>query len=132
MSVTLLLEDDIDISRGDMIVRPNNHPEPTQDIDLMICWFDHSKPLQLRGKYALKHTTKDVRCIVKDIRYKMDINSLHRDLEDRVIHMNDIARITIRTTQPLLVDPYRKNRSTGSVVLIDEGTNNTVAAGMIV
>jgi sulfate adenylyltransferase subunit 1 len=132
MSVTLLLEDDIDISRGDMIVRPNNHPEPTQDIDLMICWFDHEKPLQLRGKYALKHTTKDVRCIVKDVRYKMNINTLHRDLEDRVIHMNDIARITIRTTQPLLVDPYRKNRSTGSVILIDEATNNTVAAGMIV
>lgn len=132
MSVTLLLEDDIDISRGDMIVRVNNQPQSTQDIDLMICWFDHSKPLQLRGKYSIRHTTQEARCIVKEIRYKMDINTLHRNMEDQEVKMNDIARISIRTTKPLLVDEYQQNRYTGSVVLVDEATNNTVAAGMVV
>ncbi len=132
MSVTILLKDDYDVSRGDMIVRALNKPQVTQDIDLMICWFDHERPLQLRGKYALQHTTRSVRCIIHDVRYKMDVNTLHRDLEDKAIGMNDIARIAIRTTQPLFVDAYRKNRITGSVILIDEMTNNTVAAGMIV
>jgi sulfate adenylyltransferase subunit 1 len=131
-SVTILLEDDIDISRGDMLARPNNQPEVTQDIDLMICWFDSDKPLNPRGKYAVKHTSQDVRCVVKDVRYRLDINSLHRDMENKKIQMNDIARIQIRTTKPLFVDPYRKNRITGSLILIDEGTNNTVAAGMVV
>lgn len=132
MSVTILLADDFDLSRGDMIVRESNSPTVTQDIDIMICWFDHEKPLQARGKYVIQHTTKSVRCIVQEIRYKMDVNTLHRDLEDKQIRMNDIARIAIRTTQPLFVDAYRKNRITGSVVLIDELTNSTVAAGMIV
>jgi sulfate adenylyltransferase subunit 1 len=132
MSVTMLIEDDYDLSRGDMIVRVNNVPESTQDMDLMICWFDRDKKVQVRGKYALRHTTRDVRCIVKDILYKMDVNSLHRDLEDKVIGMNDIARISVRTTAPVFTDPYRKNRITGSVILVDEATNNTVAAGMIV
>lgn len=131
-SVTILLEEDYDLSRGDMIVRANNSPDVTQDIDLMICWFDSDKPIQLRGKYAIRHTTKEARCIVKEVRYKMNINTLHRDLEDKDIQMNDIARIAIRTTEPLFADPYRKNRITGSVVLVDEGTNNTVAAGMII
>ncbi len=131
-SVTILLEDDIDISRGDMLVRSNNQPEVGQDIDLMICWFDHTRPLQLRGKYAIKHTTQDARCIIKEIRYKMNINTLHRDLEDKNINMNDIARIQIRTTKPLFTDPYRQNRVTGSLILIDEATNNTVAAGMVI
>lgn len=132
MSVTVLLEDDYDLSRGDMIVRSMNRPQATQDIDIMLCWFDHEKPLQLRGKYTVMHTTRSVRCIVQDIRYKMDVNTLHRDLEDKVIAMNDIARIAVRTTQPLFIDAYRKNRVTGSVILIDEMSNNTVAAGMIV
>ncbi len=132
MSATLLLEDDIDISRGDMIVRVNNQPEVTQDIDLMICWFDNTQPLRPNGKYAIRHTTAEARCLIKDIRYKMDINTLHRNMEDRQIAMNDIARISIRTTRPLLVDPYRTNRITGSVILIDEATNNTVAAGMVI
>lgn len=132
MSVTVLIEDDYDLSRGDMIVRVNNQPKVSQDIDLMICWFDQDRPLQLRGKYRIQHTTRDARCIVKNIMYKMDVNSLHRDLEDKTISMNDIARITVRTTVPLFCDPYRKNRITGSVILIDEATNNTVAAGMIV
>lgn len=132
MSVTIQIADDFDLSRGDMIVRPGNQPQVTQDVDLMLCWFDNEKPLQLRGKYALQHTTRNVRCIVQDIRYKMDVNTLHRDLEDKHVRMNDIARIAIRTTQPLFVDAYRKNRITGSVILIDEMTQNTVAAGMIV
>jgi sulfate adenylyltransferase subunit 1 len=131
MSVTLLLEDEIDISRGDMIVRENNVPHTDQDLDVMVCWF-HERPLQLRGKYAVMHTTQDARCIIKEIRYKMDINTLHRDLEDKEIKMNDIARISIRTTKPLFHDAYRKNRITGSVIFIDEATNETVGAGMIV
>ena len=98
----------------------------------MICWFDSDKSLQLRGKYLIQHTTKEARCIVKEIRYKMDVNSLHRNLEDSDIQMNDIGRIVVRTTKPLFVDSYRKNRITGSVILIDEATNNTVAAGMII
>ncbi|MDX1478466.1 MAG: GTP-binding protein [Saprospiraceae bacterium] len=132
MSITVLLEDDYDLSRGDMIVRENNKPEVTQDIDLMICWFDQEKTLQQRGKYMILHTTQEARCIVKEIRYKMDVNTLHRDLEDKQITMNDIARIAIRTTKPLFTDAYRKNRITGSVVLVDEQSNNTVAAGMII
>ncbi|MEL7422184.1 MAG: sulfate adenylyltransferase subunit CysN [Bacteroidota bacterium] len=131
MSVTMLLKDDIDISRGDMIVRENNVPEIMQDLNLMICWF-HEKPLQLRGKYSILHTTQDARCIVKDIRYKLNINTLHRNEEDKQIGMNDISRITIRTTKPLFADIYRRNRSTGSIILVDEQTNETVAAGMII
>lgn len=131
-SVTLLLEDDLDLSRGDMIVRTNNQPEVSQDIDLMICWFNE-KPLQPRGKYALMHTTQDeVRCVVKEVLYKMNINTLHRDQEDRTIRMNDIARVRIRTTKPLFVDPYRQNRLTGSLIFIDEQTHETVAAGMVI
>ncbi len=131
-SVTITLEDDLDLSRGDMIVRDNNVPEITQDVDIMICWFDHSKPLQLRGKYAVRHTTQDVRCVVKEIQYKLDIETLHRNKDDQNINMNDIARITIRTTKPLFIDSYRRNRITGSLILIDEATNSTVAAAMIV
>jgi len=131
MSVTLLLEDDLDISRGNMIVRENNVPEISQDIEVMICWF-HEKPLQLNGKYAIMHTTNEARCILKEIRYKLNINTLHRDQEDKDIRMNDIARVRIRTTKPLFVDAYRKNRITGSMVFIDEATHETVAAGMII
>ncbi len=131
MSVTLLLNDDLDLSRGDMIVREHNHPEVAQDIELMVCWFNE-KPLQLRGKYAIQHTTQNVRCLVKDIQYKMDVNTLHRNLDDKTVGMNDIARIAIRTTKPLFVDAYRKNRITGSVILVDEATNETVGAGMVI
>jgi sulfate adenylyltransferase subunit 1 len=132
MSVTLLIEDNYDLSRGDMIVRVMNKPQVTQDLELMICWFDREKQLQLRGKYTIMHTSRAARCIIQDVRYKMDVNTLHRNLEDKKIQMNDIARIAIRTTQPMFIDPYRKNRITGSVILVDEMTNNTVAAGMIV
>ena len=131
-SVTILLEDDFDLSRGDMIVRPNNKPDVTQDIEVMLVWFDSDKPLQERGKYALMHTTQDVRCVIKEIRYKLDINTLHRQKEHDGIMMNDVARVVIRTTKPLFTDSYRNNRITGSLVIIDEGTNNTVGAGMII
>lgn len=131
-SVTLLLEDDIDISRGDMIVRVNNKPSVSQDIEVMMCWFDHVKPLQQRGKYTLMHTTQEVRCMIKEIRYKLDINTLSRDQENLEIKSNDIARVVIRTTKPLFFDKYKENRITGSIILIDEGSNNTVAAGMII
>ena len=131
MSVTLLLEDDIDISRGDMIVRENNQPETTQDLEVMLCWFNE-RPLQPRGKYAILHTTKEARCMIKEVRYRLDINTLHRDEENTKIAMNDIARVVLRTTAPLFVDPYNKNRITGSVILVDEQTNETVAAGMVI
>lgn len=131
MSVTITLEDEIDISRGDMIVRENNQPEISQDIDLMVCWF-HPKPLQPNGKYMIKHTTRDARCVVKEIVYKMDINTLHRIEDDKNIAMNDIARIRIRTTVPLFFDKYSRNRITGSLIFVDESTNETVGAGMIV
>jgi sulfate adenylyltransferase subunit 1 len=131
MSVTLLLADEIDISRGDMIVRENNQPHSSQDIDVMLCWF-HDKPLQLRGKYAVMHTSREARCILKNVQYKLDINTLHRNEEDKYIGMNDICRVQLRTTQPLFTDAYRRNRITGSLILIDEQTNETVAAGMII
>jgi sulfate adenylyltransferase subunit 1 len=131
MSVTITLEDEIDISRGDMIVRVNNIPEQSQDVDAMVCWFNE-KPLQLNGKYALKHTSKDVKSMVKNIQYKMDINTLHRNEEDKNIRMNDIARVQLRTTSPLFQDKYHRNRVTGSFVLVEEGTNETVGAGMII
>jgi sulfate adenylyltransferase subunit 1 len=131
MSVTLTLEDEIDISRGDMIVKTNDQPETTQDIDVMICWLADKK-LQANGKYALKHTSKDVRCVVKDIQYKVNINTLEKIEDDKTIGLNDIARITLRTTAPIVIDKYNKNRNTGSIIIIDEATNVTVGAGMIV
>lgn len=130
MSVTLRLEDDIDISRGDMIVRENNQPVVSQDLEIMVCWLNE-KALQAGGKYAIKHTSNDARCIIKEIRYKVDIETLHRNEEDKNIQMNDIARIAIRTTKPLFFDHYKRNRNTGSIILIDEGSNETVGAGMI-
>ena len=130
MSVTILLEDDIDISRGDMIVRENNQPHISQDLEVMVCWMG-DKPLQLNGKYAIKHTTRDARCVVKDIKYKLDISTLHRITDHPEINMNDIGRITVRTTAPLLHDAYTKNRETGAFIMIDEGTNVTVGACMI-
>jgi len=131
MSVTMTLEDDIDISRGDMIVRENNQPNVSQDLDLMVCWLN-DKPMINGGKYAIKHTTNDARCIIKEVKYKVNINTLHRIEDDKVINTNDIARITIRTTRPLLFDKYSRNRITGSLILINEATNETVGAAMIV
>ncbi len=131
MSVSITLEDDIDISRGDMIARPHNQPQNVQEIEVMLCWFDNAK-LNPSGKFLLKHTSNDVRAVVKDIRYKLDINTLHRNEEDLEVNMNDIARVRLRLAKPVLVDTYSKNRITGSIILIDEGSNNAVAAGMIV
>lgn len=131
MSVTITLEDNIDVSRGDMIVRVNNQPKTGQDIEVIICWLNN-KPLNQSAKYLLMHTTKDVKAIIKEINYKIDINTLHRMEDDKNIGMNDIARIKLRTTLPLFYDSYNKNRNTGSLILIDEGTKETVAAGMII
>ena len=131
MSVVITLEDDLDISRGDIIVKPNNQSQVGQDIDMMLCWLNE-KPLNPTGKYALKHTSKEMRCIIKDVRYKVDINTLHKIEDDKEIGLNDIGRILVRTTSPLFFDSYRKNRASGSLVLIDEFTNETVGAGMII
>ncbi len=131
MSVAVRLEDEIDISRGDMLAKPKNQPNVGQDIDAMICWFSSEKHLQMRGRYLLRHTTQEVKAVVRDVHYKVDINTLHKLEEDKLIGMNDIGRITLRTSKPLLYDSYRRNRSTGSFVLIDEFTHDTVAAGMI-
>ncbi len=131
MSITIRLEDDLDISRGDMIVREDNVPEISQDIDVMMCWMSE-KPLNTGTKYYLKHTTQDVRCLVKEIKYKVDVNTLNRISDGKELKMNEIARVSLRTTKPLFFDPYRRNRNTGSLILIDEGTNNTVGGGMIV
>jgi sulfate adenylyltransferase subunit 1 len=131
MSVTMRLNDEIDISRGDMIVRENNSPEVTQDIDILVTWMSE-KPLQNRTKVFVKHTTNECISMVKEIKYKVDINTLHRIEGIDQIEMNDIARISIRTSKPLFVDPYERNRYTGSVILIDEQTNETIGAGMIV
>jgi sulfate adenylyltransferase subunit 1 len=131
MSVCITLEDNIDISRGDMLVRENNKPNVEQDIDVMICWMNEKKMIP-GGKYTVRHTSQTARCIIKEVKYKMDINSLHRNEEDREIGLNDIGRITIRTTKPLFFDSYTRNRNTGSIILVDEATNETVAAGMII
>lgn len=131
MSVALTLDDEIDISRGDMLVKLNNPPESKQDIEAMICWFSADKKLAGRGKYILRHTEKEVKALVQEVRYKVNINTLHKIEDDLVFSHNDIGRISIRTSAPLIADSYRRNRITGSFVLIDEQTNETVAAGMI-
>ncbi|SMO39260.1 sulfate adenylyltransferase subunit 1 [Saccharicrinis carchari] len=130
-SVTITLEDDIDISRGDMLVKSDDLPNTTQDLELMICWFNE-RNLVPRGKYVIRHTSAEARCMVTGVQHKMNINTLEKDTDDLNIGMNDIAKITLRVTKPLHVDPYFRNRFTGSIILVDEGTNETVAAGMII
>ncbi|MFC4148446.1 sulfate adenylyltransferase subunit CysN [Micromonospora mangrovi] len=132
MSVTVRLTDEIDISRGDMICRPNNAPSVAQDIEAMVCWMDETRPLQVGGRYAIKHTTRSARAIVRGLHYRLDVNSLHRDESAAELKLNEIGRVRLRTTVPLLADEYRRNRTTGGFVIIDETTNRTVAAGMIV
>jgi sulfate adenylyltransferase subunit 1 len=131
MSISMTLEDDIDISRGDMIVRSNNRPEASQDIEVMLCWLgnDQAKP---RAKYTIKHTSNEQTAMIKEVIYKFDINTLERKTDDKELRMNDISKVKIRTTKPLMVDAYRENRTTGSVILVDDATNETVAAGMVV
>lgn len=130
MSVVVRLTDDIDVARGDMICRINNKPEQVQDIDAMVCWMT-TEPLRPRQKLAIKHTTRSARAVVKDLHYRLDVNSLHRDCEAGELGLNEIGRVQLRVTQPLMVDAYERNRSTGSFILIDEATGVTVGAGMI-
>jgi sulfate adenylyltransferase subunit 1 len=125
------LEDDIDVSRGDLISKPNNQPLAGQDIDLMLCWMSQ-RALLVGAKFFIRHTSREVRGALREITYRLDINTLHRQEGVGQLDMNDIARVKIRTGQPLAYDSYRKNRITGSVILVDEGTNETVGAGMIV
>ena len=131
MSIVMTLEDDIDISRGDMITRSNNTPEAEQDIEVMLCWL-HNDPSRPRTKYTIKHTSNDQKAMIKEVVYKIDINTLERSTDDIELRMNDISKVKIRTTKPLMVDSYRENRTTGSIILVDDATNETVAAGMIV
>lgn len=131
MSVTITLEDDIDVGRGDMIVRANNQPKVSQDIDVMLCWLNHHGP-KPRAKYYVKHTSNEARAMIKQIYYKLNINNLHRIEDDKEVAMNDIIKTQLRTTKPLFSDSYSRNRITGSIILVDEATNETVAAGMIV
>ena len=131
MSVVITLEDEIDISRGDMLVKTNNLPEITQNVTAMICWL-HNNTANPNAKYIIKHTTNEQKAIIKEVFYKVDINSFKRNEEDKALHMNDICKIQLRTTRPLMVDAYAKNRNTGSFILIDPVTNETVAAGMVV
>ena len=131
MSVSITLEDDIDISRGDMIVRSNNKPEASQDIEVMLCWL-HNQPSKPRAKYSIRHTSNDQKAMIKEVIYKIDIESLERNTEDKDLKMNDISKVKIRTTKPLMIDSYRENRTTGSIILVDDTTNETVAAGMVV
>ncbi|WP_423820493.1 GTP-binding protein [Salinimicrobium sp. TIG7-5_MAKvit] len=131
MSVAITLEDDIDVSRGDMIVKKNNQPEQEQEFDVMLCWLNN-EAIKPRATYTILHTSNEERAMIKEVVYKMDINSLERDSEDKDLTMNDIARVKIRTTRRLMLDSYRDNRLTGSIILIDESTNETVAAGMVI
>ena len=129
-SVTLRLTDEIDVSRGSMIVDAVNQPQQSQEIDLMVCWLSE-KPLVLRGKYQLKHNSNELKCIVTEVKYKVNINTIEEIHDDKSVGLNEFARIMIKTTKPLFFDPYKKNRDTGSLILIDEATNNVVGAGMI-
>jgi bifunctional enzyme CysN/CysC len=131
MSVTITLEDDLDISRGDMLCRAHNRPTVTQDLDAMVCWLDEQAALRAGGKLGIKHTTRSARALVKDLRYRLDVNTLHRDETAASLTLNEIGRVTLRTTVPLFVDEYRRNRTTGSFILVDESTLKTVGAGMI-
>ncbi len=130
MSVSITLEDDIDVGRGDMIVKKNNQPKPLQEFDAMLCWL-HNNKAKPRGKYTIIHTSNEQKAMIKEVVYKIDINTYSRELEDKELTMNDIGRVKIRTTRPLMIDEYRDNRLTGSFVLIDDATHETVAAGMI-
>lgn len=131
LAVAIELEDDIDISRGDMIVDVTNKPNCTQEMDLMLTWMSE-RPMMPGGKYILKHTTNEVKCKITDIKYRLDINKLEIKDEGKPLELNDIGRISIKTTKPLNWDAYTRNRITGSLILIEEGTNNTVGAGMLI
>ncbi len=131
MSVTLVLEDDLDISRGDMICRPHNQPLVSQDVEAMVCWMSDTRPLAARDRLVVKHTTRTVKAIVRDLHYRLDVNTLHRDESAERLGLNEVGRVSLRLTQPLFFDPYNRNRETGGLILIDESTNATVGAVMI-
>jgi len=131
MSVTMTLQDEIDTSRGDMIVRENNSPEVGQDLEVLVTWMS-SNPLQVRTKVVVKHTTNQCMAMIKELKYKVDINTLHRLQDIDTLAMNDIGRISLRTSKPLFYDVYKKNRQTGSLIIIDAQTNETIGAGMII
>ncbi len=131
MSVTVRLADELDVSRGDMIARPQNQPEATQDVDAVICWMDERSTLDTRSKLVLKHTTRTVRALVKDVQYRIDVNTLHRDPTAGHLALNEIGRVRLRTQQPVFVDPYARNRWTGAFILMDQQTNATVGAGVV-
>jgi bifunctional enzyme CysN/CysC len=130
-AVTLELRDKIDISRGDLICRPHNRPHVGQDIDAMVCWMSSDAQLTPGARYTIQHTTRSTRAVVRSLDYRLDVNTLHRDETADGLSLNEIGRIRLRTQQPLLFDAYRRSRDTGSFILVDEATNNTVAAGMI-
>jgi bifunctional enzyme CysN/CysC len=132
MSVVIRLEDQIDVSRGDMICRPHNQPHLGQDIDAMVCWMSERGSLSPGAMFAVKHTTRWARTMVKELQYELDVNTLHRAEVEGGLALNEIGRVRLRTTQPLFFDEYRRNRETGSFILVDESTNDTVAAGMII
>jgi bifunctional enzyme CysN/CysC len=131
MSVTLVLQDDIDISRGDMICRPHNQPSITQDVEAMVCWMSESRKLSARDRLIVKHTTRTAKAIVRDLHYRLDVNTLHRHEGVSNLSLNEIGRVTLRLTHPLFCDPYTRNRLTGGIILVDEATGATVGAGMI-
>jgi bifunctional enzyme CysN/CysC len=131
MSVTLRLDDDVDISRGDLICRPNNRPAAAQDIEGMVCWMSAERPLAPRSRLIVKHTTRTVKGIVTDLHYRIDVNTLHRDETATSLSLNEIGRVKLRLTQPVFADTYARNRSTGGMILIDEATNTTVGTVMI-
>ena len=131
MSVNMTLEDEIDVSRGDMIVRENNVPEVGQDLEVLVTWMSQT-PLQSRTKVVIKHTTNECMAMIKDISYKIGINTLHRIEDINSVEMNDIARVSIRSSKPLFYDSYKRNRQTGSLIIIDEQTNETIGAAMII
>ncbi|MFI6500419.1 sulfate adenylyltransferase subunit CysN [Nonomuraea typhae] len=132
MSVTLRLEDEIDISRGDMICRPNNQPSVAQELEAMVCWMTDATKLAPRSKLVIKHTTRTARAMVRDLHYRLDVNTLHRDEAAPSLGLNEIGRVSLRVTQPLFVDDYARNRATGGFILVDESTNTTVGAGMVI
>jgi len=132
MAVTMLLDDELDVSRGDMICRPTNQPSANRRFEAMICWFDETTTLRTGAPYQLKHTTRWVAAEIEDLRYQLDVDTLHRDLDGETLEVNDIGRVAIHTTSPLFFDEYRLNRNTGSFILVDPATDLTVAAGMII
>jgi sulfate adenylyltransferase subunit 1 len=130
-SVTFRLAHDIDISRGDMIVPADQLPNIGQEIDVMVCWLNE-KPMVPGGRYVIRHTTSELKGIIQEVDYKVNIDNLEQNHEDKSVGSNEIARIRIKTSRPIFFDSYKENRITGSIIIIDEGTNNTVGAGMII